>query len=168
MIFKIQPPFGRFAGSCSRSIPKLLLNHAFLALVRVTTTGFPRYPSERGIPEVFLLPALGNWSATLSSIHPGCFKAASNRSITSCGDTDGSGSTSEFKVFKFKSCVEYSPGPVFSPGFRLVRGTWQKASTDPRISSLNGLQANSTSRSSESLLPIHFYFSCTTLDDATW
>ena len=92
-------PFARFVGNRSRSIPKLLLSPRFLpwpwlGLLWFTT---PLSISERGFLEAFLLPTLGNWSATLSSIHPDCSKAASNRPITCCTDTDGSGSVSRFR-----------------------------------------------------------------------
>ena len=114
----LQFPFGRFAASCSRSTPKLLLGPRFFPwLPRPSPLPVP----ERGIPDVLLLPARGNWSATLSSIHPGRFKAVSNRSITSCGNTDGSRSTSEFKaslnsgliLTRIWDFLSSSPQPVF-------------------------------------------------------
>ena len=82
----LQLSFGRFAASCSRSIPKLSLGPRFFTWLPQPS---PLHIFERGILDVFLLSALGNWSATLSSIHPDCFKAASKRSIISCGETDG-------------------------------------------------------------------------------
>ena len=132
-----RPPFRRFAGSCSRSIPEFLLSPRFLPwLGSPSWFAIPIFISERGFPEAFLLPYPGNWSATLSSIHPGCLKASSKRSITSHGHTDGSGTNRQnLGLTGVQDLLRGAHQGLGLSSERLpasVRGTRQKASTAPR------------------------------------
>jgi len=77
------PNFARFSATFGPPLTNCLL------------AGFESAPKllvlEETAREATTLPARGNWSATLSFVHPGHFNNASNRFIISSGDTDGSG-----------------------------------------------------------------------------